>query len=219
MRRGRAAAFALLAVCPAATPVLSGPLHGQRITAAVTGSWTEHRVEAGLGTEVSTGPSVTLGAAMRLGTKLHVAAEGMVGKLTPDGVGEERDVSEVSLAVRYDLLRWLSLETSATARGYTAPIATQHWTIARIGAEARLPLGSGRFTGVGRVAFLPIVDVNGLSAPEQTIAAAAAIEYDPGRLAFRLQYQLERYDFPPQGAVTRLEQLTGVALRVSYGIL
>jgi len=211
---GRLTALLLAAPCVAHTAA------AQVVTAAASVSFTEHRVDAGYGVERSSGVlgggRVTLGLPPRV--ELDVTA--VAGTLERDSANaEDRHLAELGLDARYRPLSWLWLETGVATRTYSASIAVQRWTSLRLGAQARIPFFGRRAEAVGRLLFLPLVEVTGLEQPELAITASAGVEYRFGPVAAGLFYSLERYDFPAQDGVARAEQLSALTLRASARVL
>ncbi len=209
MTPGRLTALLLAAPCVARGGA------AQVLTAAASVSSAEHRVDAGYGVERSSGllggGRVTLGLPPRVELDVTAAA----GTLERDSTNaEERHLAEVGVGARYRPLPWLWLETGVAARTYTAPVAVQRWTSLRLGAEARVPFFGGRAEGIGRLLFLPLVAVTGLEQPDLAISAAAGVEYRFGPVGAGLFYSLERYDFPAQDGVARLEQMSTLTVSV-----
>ena len=214
MTPGRLIVFFLAAPCTAEMGA------AQVLTAAASVSSAEHRVDAGIGVERSSGllggGRVTLGLPPRVELDFTATA----GTLERDSANaEERHLAEVGFDARYRPLSWLWFETGVATRTYSAPIAVQRWTSLRLGAAARVPFFGDRAEAVGRLLFLPLVAVTGLEQPELAITAAAGIEYRLGPVAAGLFYSLERYDFPAQNGVTRFEQLSALTLRASARVL
>lgn len=193
----------------------AAPVASQSLVAAMSGAAVEHRVEAGTGVEVSRGPLVgaTVGVALRPQLEIAVTAE--VGKLNPDGPGEERDVGQLGLAARLHLGSWFTAEVAARARSFTAPIARQHWTTVYVGGAARVPFAGGRWSGQIQGGVFPVVSVDGLSGARLAVFAAAGVAYRADPLTFSVQYWAERFDFRPANGTARLEQLTGLRAAVA----
>ena len=214
MTPGRVTALLLAAPC------VAHPAAAQVLTAAASVSFAEHRVDAGYGVERSSGVlgggRVTLGLPPRV--ELDVTA--LAGTLERDSVNaEDRHLAELGLDARYRPLSWLWFDTGVATRTYSAAIAVQRWTSLRLGAEARVPFFGGRAEAVGRLLFLPLVEVTGLEQPELAVTAAAGIEYRFGPVGAGLFYSLERYDFPAQDGVARAEQVSALTLRASARVL
>jgi hypothetical protein len=87
--------------------------------------------------------------------------------------------------------------------------------MAELGAELRVPFAANRARGVVRGGWRPAVTVSGLSRPSTAFVAAAGTEYDVSRFSFAILYELERYDFPPQGGMKRFEQLSALTVQAS----
>ncbi len=196
--------------------VACAPAAAQRaVTASGFVSLAEHRVDAGYGVERSTGALVGGVATLRIGRRCEVAVRAQGGTLNASTSGAiDRDVGEIGVDARWLAGSWLVLEAGAARRVYSTVLARQTWTLAGAGAEARLPLLEGRLSGVLRASLLPVVSVSGIQGPDLGVTAAAGIEYHRPALGIRALYALERYDFPRQGAVQRLEQVSALTLRL-----
>lgn len=211
MRLTRSAAAglgALLALAPAAA--------GQRLTGALAVSVVEHRVDAGTGVEVSAGPLFTGGLQAAVGRRWMVGAEAMVGPLAADGDGPDRDLAQLRGNVGFRAAPWLIVAAGFGTRVYAAVIATQRWTGASLGADARLPFAGGRLAGTGRFAVHPGTAVTDLAGPNVGVTAAAGVEYSGGSATIAVSYWLERYDFPPAAGVVRHEQLAALMVRATW---
>src|SRR6266487_5445987 len=77
----------------------------------------------------------------------------------------------------------------------------------------RLPFLGGAMQAVARGALLPVVAVNGLDHPKTAYAVGTGLEYQLGQGAIGIVYSLERYDFPAQATVRRLEQVSALTVR------
>lgn len=214
MTRGRFAALLLAAPCAAQTGA------AQVLTAAASVSSAEHRVDAGFGVERSSGVLGGGGVTLGLPPRVELAVTAGAGTLERDSANaEDRHMAELGFDARYRPLSWLWLETGVATRTYSASIAVQRWTSLRLGAQARVPFFGHRAQAVGRLLFLPLVDVTGLEQPELAVTAAAGVAYRFGPVAAALSYSLERYDFPARDGVARLEQLSALTLLVSARVL
>lgn len=173
-----------------------------------------HQVDIGYGVEESRGLLLAAEGAVTFGSRLDIAIHGAGGSLSTSSAGaESRDVGEVGVAASVLPARWLALRGSATSRTYSTAIARQHWTIVEVGAEARLAFATSPVRGILRGGLLPVVSVNGLPRPDVALTATAGIEYRSGSVTGGMFYGLERYDFPDQGGVRRLEQVRALTFR------
>jgi hypothetical protein len=208
--RAAAAALALtLGMADAAT--------AQRVTVTGGVSAAEHRVDAGDSVEVSSGPLVQVGVSVLLRKRWTLGLEAMVGALSAEGSGSDRDVSQLRGRLGFRVASWLLVEAGYGSRMYSAPIANQRWNALSLAMEGSLPFSpSSRLIGTGRIALLPAVTVTGLDGPNAALTASAGVEYRPGALTVGLSYWLERYDFPPAAGVERSEQLAGLMVRATW---
>ena len=209
-----------VAACLAAALGTVGGAAAQDVALAGFVSSVEHRVDAGFGVERSSGLVGGARVTVGLPPRVELALTASAGPLERDSANaEDRDVAEIRLDARYHTLSWLWLETGVATRTYSAPIAVQRWTTLRLGAEARVPFLGDRAEGVGRLLFLPLVSVTGVDQPELALTAAAGVEYRLGPVLAGVFYWLERYDFPVQDEIARVEQLSGLMVRASARVL
>lgn len=198
-----------------ALPAVPGA--AQRLSMAATLSFVEHRVDAGFGLERTTGLVGGVAADARLGTRVELQGHLASGTLRLRSAGgTDLDVAEVGVGASWWVRSWIAARGSMTVRGYSADIARQRWSIMSLGAELRIPLAAGRIHGIVRGAWLPLVRVNGLSRPSTALAASAGTEYAVSRWSLAIVYELERYDFPPQGVMARFEQLSALTLEARF---
>jgi hypothetical protein len=192
----------------------------QTVTAGASVSWAEHRVNAGFGVERSSGLLGAGQVVLALPPRVELVARAGAGTLERDSANaQDRHAAEIGADARYRPLSWLWLETGVATRTYSAPIAVQRWTSVRLGAEARIPFYGHRAEAVGRLLFMPLDDATGIDQPDLAVTAAAGVEYRLGAVGLALLYGLERYDFPAQGGVARVEQLSALTLRASARVL
>ena len=176
----------------------------------------EHRVDAGFGVEVASGPMGFAEIGI-VGTRVQGSLAVGAGRLTGNGMATDRDVGALQLRAGYAARSWLTLETGVTVRTYSADIGRQRWVLLRLGAEARVPFLNDRMAGVARLGVLPVASATGLGRSEAAFTAAAGMAYRRNRLAVELLYALERYDFPATSVTPsdRREQLSSLIVRVS----
>ncbi len=182
------------------------------LTVAPLVSLAEHRVDAGFGVERSLGPVVGGVGTLRFGPRLAVAVRALGGSLFGSKGVLDRDVGELGVEGSMVAGPWLSLQAGVARRAYATRVARQTWTTVAAGAAARVAFAGGAIHGVGRAALLPVVSVPGLPDPGVAFRAAAGLEYRIRGTTLGVEYSLERYDFPIEGGVRRLEQLTALTL-------
>ena len=205
-----------LGTAVACTAVPETALAQVTATGAAVVSFVEHRVDAGYGVERSSGMVAGAGAGMSVGGRFDLDVTARGGSLTartPETL--DRDMGELSVEAGVKVLSWLALRGGAARRAYTTDIGRQRWTTVNIGAEGRQAVAGTAAAGVIRVAWLPVVDVNGLDQPHLALTTAAGVEYRYGAFSGGLFYELERCDFPPQGSVRRREQVSALTLRIA----
>src|SRR5260370_26458282 len=205
-------ASARLVVAVLLAPALAGA-QSVELSGVVTLAHGDHRVDAGLGVERSTG--LLVGGATRLRRRgIALTISGETGHLTAvqGSGGIDRDVSQLGAVAEFTPLPWLVLESGVTLRSFGTVVARQRWTLVRAGAEARVPLSGEALWAVGHAHLLPLVSVNGLPNAATAFDAGTGLAYRHGRLLFDLTYTLERSDFPSQGSTQRREQLGTLAI-------
>jgi hypothetical protein len=190
------------------------PVAAQRLTLAGTLSFVEHRVDAGFGLERTAG---LIGGAVlggRLGG-IDLQAQVRTGRLLlRSATGTDLEMADLGLAASWWCRPWIAIRGAALVRGYSADVGRQRWRMAELGAELRVPFVANRARGVLRGGWRS-ARVSGLSRPTTAFAAAAGTEYDVSRFSFAILYELERYDFPPQGGMKRFEQLSALTVQAS----
>ena len=203
----------LLACLLAASPVAAQV----RVGASGSALLMQHRVFAGNGVELSSGPLYGGGVFGAVGQHVEFAFEGASGKLNKDSAqASSATLSRAEGHVAILPVPWLALRAGAGVHTFSNAVAVQRWTTVRVGGEARLRFVGGAVAGLVRFELYPIVDVTGLEKPSRAFGAASGLQLTAGALLAELMYTFERYDFPPVGGVTRAEQLS--ALTVSLGL-
>lgn len=174
----------------------------------------DHRVDAGQGRERSSGYLLGTDFRATLRPGLALAVGTRTGRLVAvAGPAIDRNLAEVTAEAEFLPLPWLALQGGVVVRSYRTVLARQRWTIARLGAEARLPLSWEALWAIGRARLLPVVSVNGLAGPTSAFDAATGMTWTKGRVTLELLYGLERCDFPAAGGPPRVEQLAELVLR------
>jgi hypothetical protein len=123
-------------------------------------------------------------------------------------------VGEVGVAARVGATSWLDAEVGAARRVYSSSIARQGWTLIHVGATARVMFAGNAIRGVASAGLLPIASVAGLPNPDRAFRARTGLEYRIRSATLIFDYSLERYDFPTEEGVRRLEQLSALTLRL-----
>jgi hypothetical protein len=177
-------------------------------------SLAEHRVDAGFGVERSLGPMLGAVGTLRYGPRLTLAVRALGGSLFGSKGVVDRDVGELGVEASVATTPWLSLQAGAGRRAYATKLGRQTWTTVGLGAAARVAFAGGAIHGVWRATLLPLVSVSGLRDPDVAFRAATGIEYRVRTTTLGVEYSLERYDFPAEAGVRRLEQLSALTLRL-----
>lgn len=178
----------------------------------------DHRVDIGLGTEKTDGP--IFGAQIRLRPAPAISLRGRVyfGSLTTSQLGvDDRDVSEFSGVLGYAALPFFDLEVGTGLRSYNTTFGTQRWGWISTGGNAHLDALNGTLRGHVSLALLPAISVSLLEeTPSLGVAAGAGVSLRSGRFTAGLVYELERYEFPAQAGVERIEQFA--VMRFNIGL-
>ena len=201
----------------AGAAILGGgaPASAQRaLTVAPVVSLAEHRVDAGFGVERSLGPIVGGVGTLRFVRRLEVAVRAVGGRLIGSTGVLDRDVGELGVEASVLTLPWLALQAGAARRAYSTKLGRQTWTLVSLGGTARMAFAGDAIHSVWRAALLPAVSASGLRDPDVAFRAATGLEYRVRTTILMVEYSLERYDFPAEAGVRRLEQLSAVTLRL-----
>lgn len=211
-RHGAAAVLAALGL-----GVAAGPAAGQiSLDARAEVARLEHRVRFDGLVEPSSGTVFGGALGVVIGERFEVWGEAVGGHLAAASAnGEPSDFAHVQLLGGMHLHPWLTLQGGLSVFTYATPLARQHWTALRLGAEADVPLALDGLRGIVRGQWMPVVSVSGLAHPDVGLAAGTGIEWAGSRVSVAAIYSLERYDFPPSGGVQRLEELASLQLRAT----
>ena len=189
------------------------PVAAQRsLMVAPLVSLAEHRVDAGFGIEHSLGPILGGVATLRFGSRLTLAGRALGGSLFGSTGVLDRDVGELGVEASVVTAPWLAFQARAVRRAYSTKLGRQTWNMVGLGATARAAFAGDAIHGVWRVTLLPVVSVSGLRDPDVAFRAAAGLEYRVRTATLGVEYSRERYDFPPEAGVRRLEQLSALTL-------
>src|SRR5256885_8564697 len=193
---------------------LAPALAQRAFTVAPLVSCAEPGVGAGFGVERSLGPIVGGVGTVRLGPRLVLAVRALGGSLFGARGVLDRDVGELGVEGSVAAGPWLALELGVTRRAYGTRLGRQTWTTVAAGATARVAFAGTMIHGVGHAALLPVVAVPGRPDPGGAVRAAAGLAHRPHATTLGVEYSLERYDFPVNQGVRRLEQLAALTLRL-----
>ena len=191
---------------------LAPALAQRAFTVAPLVSLVEHRVDAGFGVERSLGPIIGGVGTVRLGPRVVLAVRARGGSLFGARGVLDRDVGELGVEGSVATGPWLALQLEVTRRAYGTRLGRQTWTTVAAGATARVAFAGAMIQGVGHAALLPVVSVTGLPDPGVAFRAAAGLDYRIRATTLGVQYSLERYDFPVNQGVRRLEQVAALTL-------
>lgn len=179
----------------------------------------DHRVDAGLGFERSTGPLFGVQLDLESQAAMSLTLRALGGTIDPrTPAAEPRGVGQVSATGRLAVTSWLRATATARVRSYDGPLARQRWSELAVGGEGRTPLFGGRVDGTVGASLAPICRVSGLPSPNLAIAATAALRHSGERLDLALSYSLARYDFPEVRGVRRAEEESLLLVRAGLRI-
>jgi hypothetical protein len=201
------------------TVLAAAPAAAQRppLTASLLGSIVEHRVSIGDGAEQATGVVAGLAIEGRLRPWLNLRLGASGGRLHADwSPSEDRTLGQLDVAADASPLPWLGIVTTAVLRSYEGELARQRWAMMSVGPEGRLALYGSSVQAKARVAFAPLVSVSKTEGPERALFGSVALSYERTKLEVGLEYSLERYDFAAGAGSRRLEQLSGLGVRVGW---
>ena len=181
---------------------------------SVVAASADHRVDSGAGLERSTGP--LFGAQLDLEPEDRIAfsLRALGGTLNPQtAAAEARDVGEIALTTRLDMVSWFRGTVTALGRSYNGALARQHWTELALGGEGHGTLIDGVLDASVGVSLAPLVQVSGRQRPDLAVAGLARLRHVGEHLDLSLGYSLERYDFPSAGGVRRVEEISMLVFR------
>ena len=184
-----------------------------------TGAIVEHRVSMTGEVERVAGPVWGIGAMTSLGDWLGVRARVAGGNLSARGSNaESRSYSEGDILLILTPDRWVSLDAGPVVRTMSTPLARQRWVEVRAGSELGVDLIDGLLRASVRLSIAPWVSVTGHPTPDLAIGGGTSLQYEAGRLAATLAYELDRYDFPDAGGAQRLEQHSSLTARIGWRV-
>ena len=174
----------------------------------------DHRVDTGAGIEQSTGPLFGAQLDLEPDDRVAFSLRALGGTLNPQTAGAEtRDVGELSLTTRLDMVSWFRGTVTALGRSYNGALARQHWSELSLGGEGHGTLIDGILDASVGVSLAPLVQVSGRQRPDLAVAGVARLRHVGERLDLSLGYSLERYDFPSAGGARRVEELSMLVFR------
>jgi hypothetical protein len=197
-----------------------GPAVGaaqHRFGMGATVSLLEHRVDLGMGSGVQRafGPVAGVRGSFLVTPWLELTARARSGHLnakTP--AAEARDIAEMGLDASVLATPSVAFTAGLQVRSHAGTLGTQRWASLSLGVEERPTFLGGALRAVFRAAILPVGSVTGLPSPTVAVSVGSGLELTSGRWNGAVLYTLERYDFPEQGSVRRLEQIGGVTIRL-----
>jgi len=189
----------------------------QRAGIAASVSLVEQRVDLdmGSGAQRTFGPVAGVHATFLTTPWLELSGRVRSGHLSAKtAAAEARDIGEVGVGASVLATPSLAFAAGFQMRSFAGTFGTQRWTSLSLGVEERLVFIGGELRAVFRAAVLPLVTVSGLPNPNIAVSVSSGLEWTHGRWSGTVLYTLERYDFPEQGSVRRLEQFGGLTIRM-----
>ncbi len=191
--------------------------HWLRLGISGEGRFVQHRVDAGNGNELRSGTLFGGSGVAGLGEHVEVGLSGATGTLNVDsGLTTSGKLARAEGHIAVLPIPWLALRAGVALHTFSAGFASQRWTSARIGGEARLLFLGGKLRGIVGFELYPIVSVSGQPKPTSAFGAASGLRYASGPMTAALLYEFERYDFPAVAGVARREQLGTIVLALGF---
>jgi hypothetical protein len=197
----------------------AGRVGAQEIRAEVIGELVEHRMTSGPQLQRELG--FAFGAAVWAPVLSWIELRGQLlgGALAAKTTAtDDRRFGELDLSATVVPFDWLAFEVGGGSRAFTGPLGRQRWVTMRAGSELRLAFLDGRVHGMIGGALIPVVAVSGVESPSVAVLGRTGISYRHRDLSAAIVYEIERYDFPAEGASRRLEQVSSVAARVGVRV-
>ena len=217
MTQRRFACTLLLALAlPAARVIAQGRLTLPTGAVSAVAAFADHRVDAGLGPEHSSGPLFGAQLDLEPDERIMVTLRALGGTLNPDPkteAAETRAVGELALTTRLEMVSWFRGTVTALGRSYAGPLARQHWSELSLGGEGHGMLIDRILEASVGVSLAPVVRVSGRNGPDLAVAGLARLRHSGERLDLSLGYSLERYDFASTGGVRRFEEISMLVFR------
>jgi hypothetical protein len=187
-----------------------------RPTASAVTGFIDHRVDAGLGVERSSGPVFGGALDMDLIRGTSASLRAIAGTLDPrTGPAETRTVAQVDATGRLHVLSWLDATMRGTMRSYRSDLARQKWSQVALALEGIFPI-AGKVEGSFGAILIPYTRVSGHTPPDLALGGSTGLRWRADRLDIGLSYQQERYDFPGTARGERLEEQGMLMLRAGY---
>jgi hypothetical protein len=157
--------------------------------------------------------------------RLKLSAAFRMGQLSPEGAGEDLDVTEVEADIMVRPAPWFGLSGGYVRRVTTTEIATQRWDFPRATASTRFNFVGGAIRTTTALSLLVGARYSGyLDAQNEPInpdpfslSGEAGIEFHNRRFAAGLSYYAERFRFPRVNNNTTVRQDLFSALRLRLG--
>jgi len=187
----------------------------ERWTAATRLTFTEHRVDAGFGTERFSGLGLGVDGSRRFGRlTVGIAAQGT--HLAARRSSElDRRLGEVGATFNLTVGPWWGFYGGLSARSVASDAARQHWLLGRVGIEARPSFTGVHAHAIGRLGLMPIATLTGLSSAAPAVDGAVGVDYAVGDVRLAVLYGVERFTFPALNGIRRSEQFSALSLRAA----
>ena len=205
----------------AATACLTGAgrADAQEIRAEIIGEVVEHRMTGGPQLERELGFAFGAAVWAPVMSWMEARAQLLGGALAAKtSATDDRRFGELDLSATVLPYEWLAFEVGGGSRAFSGPLGRQRWITMRVGGELRLAFVDGRVRGTVGGALIPVVAVSGVESPSVSVLGRTGIVYRHRDLSAAIVYEIERYDFPAEGATRRLEQVSSVAARVGVRV-
>ena len=187
-----------------------------RPTASAVAGFMDHRVDAGLGVERSSGPVFGGALDVKLIHGTSASLRAIAGTLDPrTGPAETRKVAQVDATGRLHVLPWLDATMRGTVRTYGSDLARQNWSQVALALEGLFPI-AGNVEGSFGAVLIPFTRVSGHPSPDLALGGSTGLRWRAERLDIALNYAQERYDFPGTARGERLEEQGMLILRAGY---
>ena len=178
----------------------------------------DNRVRVG-GTEIerASGSVWGIGATARfspwLGGRIRLAGGTLTGR---SPATEDRGYAQADIAVVLTPETWATVDVAAVTRVLEGSVARQRWVELRLGSEAKIRLLDEVLRAAVRLSVAPGVSVTGQPSPDLALGVGTGLEYVGRQFIAGLDYDFDRYDFPPGPTGRRLEQRAAVTARVGW---
>lgn len=208
-----------LLIAAAATFLGSRIATAQEVRAGIIGALVEHQLRAGGDPQREFGSAFGAGISYPVMTWIELRGHLLGGALAArTSATDDRRFGELDLAAVISPFPWIGFEVGGGSRTFTGPLGRQRWVTMRAGAELRTAFGDGRVQGTVGAALVPVVTVSGVASPSVAVTGHSGILYRHRNLTARIEYQIERYDFPAEGSTRRVEQMSSLAAHIGVRV-